>query len=86
MGHMAAQCLLAAGAGVLMLSEPSPERRALAERAGVHVTLDPQRDDIGERVRELTGGLGADVVVECVGLPATVRTALDATVVVDVAS
>jgi len=79
MGHMAAQCLLAGGAGMVMLSEPSRERRALAEQAGVHVALDPEHEDIAARVRELTGGLGADVVVECVGLPTTVRTALDAT-------
>lgn len=79
MGHMAAQCLLAAGAGLVMLSEPSPERRALAERAGVHFTFDPQHDDVMDQVRERTGGLGADVVVECVGVPATVRQALEAT-------
>jgi L-iditol 2-dehydrogenase len=79
MGHMAAQCLLAAGAGLVMLSEPSPERRALAKHAGVHVRLAPDVEDVVERVRELTGGLGADVVVECVGLPVTVRQALQAT-------
>jgi len=79
MGHMVAQCLLAAGAGVVMLSEPGLERRQLAERAGIQVTLDPEREDVVERTRELTGGLGADVVVECVGVPATVRQALDAT-------
>jgi len=79
MGHMAAQCLLAAGAGLVMLSEPSPQRRQLAERAGVHVALSPDSEDVVARVRDLTGGLGADVVVECVGVQATVRQALDAT-------
>jgi threonine dehydrogenase-like Zn-dependent dehydrogenase len=79
MGHMAAQCLLAAGAGLVMLSEPSPERRALADQAGVHLTIDPEADDVPHRVRDLTGGLGADVVVECVGSPVTVQQALDAT-------
>jgi len=79
MGHMAAQCLLAAGAGLVLLSEPSPERRALAEAAGVHVTLDPGVDDVVARARELTGGLGVDVAVECVGTAGTVQQALDAT-------
>jgi threonine dehydrogenase-like Zn-dependent dehydrogenase len=79
MGHMAAQCLLAAGAGLVLLSEPSPARRALAHKAGVHVALDPRSEDIVDRTRALTGGLGADVVVECVGLPDTVRQAVDAT-------
>jgi threonine dehydrogenase-like Zn-dependent dehydrogenase len=62
-----------------MLSEPSPERRALAEQAGVQVTLSPERDDVVAHVKALTGGLGADVVVECVGRPETVQQALDAT-------
>jgi threonine dehydrogenase-like Zn-dependent dehydrogenase len=56
MGHMAAQCLLSAGAGTVLLSEPSPERRALAERAGVHVILSPETEDVVARVRELSGG------------------------------
>src|SRR5256885_7103471 len=75
MGHMAAQCLLAGGAGLVMLSEPSPQRRALADQAGVQLTIDPAVDDVPRRVRGLTGGLGADVVVECVGSPATVQQA-----------
>lgn len=79
MGHMTAQCLLAAGAGLVMLSEPSPQRRALATRAGVHVTLDPASEDVIARVRNLTGGLGVDVAVECVGVAETVQQALDAT-------
>jgi L-iditol 2-dehydrogenase len=79
MGHMVAQCLLAGGAGLVMLSEPSRERRALAERAEVHVTLNPEAEDVVARVRDLTGGLGADVVVECVGRAETVQHALAAT-------
>jgi threonine dehydrogenase-like Zn-dependent dehydrogenase len=79
MGHMAAQCLLAAGAGLVLLSEPSAERRALAARAGVHVTIDPTSEDVVARVRGLTGGLGVDVAVECVGVAQTVQQALDAT-------
>jgi 2-desacetyl-2-hydroxyethyl bacteriochlorophyllide A dehydrogenase len=79
MGHMAAQCLLAAGAGLVLLSEPSSERRALAARAGVHVTIDPTSEDVVARVRGLTGGLGVDVAVECVGVAQTVQQALDAT-------
>jgi threonine dehydrogenase-like Zn-dependent dehydrogenase len=63
MGHMAAQCLLAAGAGLVMVSEPSAQRRALAAQAGVQVTLSPERQDVVAEVRALTGGLGADVAV-----------------------
>jgi 2-desacetyl-2-hydroxyethyl bacteriochlorophyllide A dehydrogenase len=79
MGQMAAQCLIAAGAVIVMLSEPNPRRRQLARRAGVHATFSPETDDLVAEVRALTGGLGADVVIECVGLPETVQQALDAT-------
>jgi threonine dehydrogenase-like Zn-dependent dehydrogenase len=53
-------------------------RRAVASAAGVHAVLSPD-DDVVARVRDLTDGLGADVVVECVGVEATVQQALDCT-------
>ena len=37
----------------------------------------PARDDVVARVNELTGGDGADVVIEAVGLPATFTQAVD---------
>lgn len=44
----------------------SAERRAMAERLGADFTLAPG-DDAIEKVRELTGGRGADLVIESVG-------------------
>jgi alcohol dehydrogenase len=40
-----------------------------AKRFGADVTVNPQREDALAIVRELTGGLGADVSMEAVGTP-----------------
>jgi len=46
-------------------------RLELAKQFGAQETLNPRRDDVAERVRVLTDGLGADVVIEAVGVPET---------------
>jgi L-iditol 2-dehydrogenase len=52
----------ARGASVIV-SEPSAERRAMAEQFGPLATVDPFNEDLFARVQELTGGLGADVAI-----------------------
>lgn len=60
----------AAGASVVIASDFNPVRRALAQTMGADVTLDPGADDVPARVRELTGGSGADLICEMSGHPA----------------
>jgi L-iditol 2-dehydrogenase len=64
------------GAKRLLLSDPIAERRAMAERLGAAVTIDPVSEDLRARVQTLTGGRGADVVCEAVGKPQLVAEAL----------
>ncbi|SFU86834.1 NADPH:quinone reductase [Halomonas korlensis] len=45
----------------------SPEKAALAEKNGAWATIDYTREDVAERVRELTGGEMCDVVYDSVG-------------------
>lgn len=45
----------------------SPDKRATAEAAGARATIDPAAVSVKDRVRELTDGKGADVVVDMVG-------------------
>lgn len=71
-GQLTLQAALAAGAGKVIVSEPIVSKRELALRLGAHAVIDPISEDVVERVRELTSGYGADVVIECVGIPATV--------------
>lgn len=43
----------------------------LAKRVGARYTINSQTDDVHERLKEITDGLGPDVVIEAVGSPAT---------------
>jgi len=63
------------GAGRVIVIERNPGRLAKAAAMGFE-TIDPTAADPVAIVREMTGGLGADVVLECAGVPATVQLAL----------
>ena len=60
----------AAGASLVVASDFNDMRLSLARGMGAQVTLNPGRDDVLVRVRELTGGDGADLVCEMSGHPA----------------
>jgi L-iditol 2-dehydrogenase len=60
----------------VMMVDLVDERLGFAEKVGADVTVNGGREDVPARVRELTGGYGADVVVEAIGLPATWEQAL----------
>lgn len=55
------------GATTIIISDPSPDRRALAKSMGATHEVDPINDNVEEYVRSLTEGRGADVVVVCIG-------------------
>jgi (R,R)-butanediol dehydrogenase/meso-butanediol dehydrogenase/diacetyl reductase len=71
--------LLTAQGLTVIITEVSAARKAKATETGVaaHV-LDPTEVDVAERVRELTGGAGADVCFECSSVNAVLDTLLDA--------
>ncbi len=66
-GLLAIQAARQLGADRLVAIDPVPERRAMAESLGAEAF------DVGERgvtrIGELTGGRGADAVMELVGIP-----------------
>lgn len=68
-----------AGARTVIVSEPSEERRGMAEDFGADLTVDPTSEDLTEVVREEVGELGMDVAVICIGVPALVNEALQLT-------
>jgi L-iditol 2-dehydrogenase len=70
------QLSLLAGAGTVIVSEPSPFRRNFASRLGAHVVVDPTVEDLPSIVAETTGGLGMDSTIICIGLPQLVNDAL----------
>jgi L-iditol 2-dehydrogenase len=63
------------GAARVIVIERNPGRLAKAAAMGFE-TIDPSVGDPVAMVREMTGGLGVDVVLECAGVPATVQLAL----------
>ena len=65
---LAAQALvIAAGAGTVIVSDPSESRRNIALNMGASVALDPIGADLDEALMEHTLGRGVDYVVECAG-------------------
>lgn len=66
----------AAGAGEVLVVEPSEARRALAAELGATAVVGPG-EEAQTLVREHSNGLGADIVFECAGAPSTIQTAVD---------
>jgi threonine dehydrogenase-like Zn-dependent dehydrogenase len=50
---------------------------ALALRAGATHAINTSKEPLHERLLELTGGRGPDVIIEAIGLPQTFRSAVD---------
>lgn len=53
------------------------ERLSYAQKLGADETIDGGKENVPEKVRQLTGGYGADVVIEAIGVPATWEQALN---------
>ncbi len=70
----------AAGAALIVVSEPNPNRRRiLAGIASYAVIVDPKSQNLQEVVQDLTEeGVGVDVALECVGLEASLNACADA--------
>ena len=65
-GLLTAQHARAAGAGRILVSEPSRARRDAATALGFTDVVDPA--ELTQRLEDVTAGLGADVVFECSGV------------------
>ncbi|MFB6155207.1 MAG: zinc-binding dehydrogenase [Haloferacaceae archaeon] len=66
------------GAGRTVAVDLLDHQLAAAADHGADVTLNPERDDVLDRVAEVTDGWGADVAVECSGSPAAMEQAVAA--------
>ncbi len=67
----------AVGATTVFAIETNAYRRKIAEKMKADYVLDPSSEDVKARIFELTGGQGADVVLEMAGHPDAIRTAFD---------
>jgi alcohol dehydrogenase len=64
------------GAARVIGVEGDPNRAAVAKRMGADIVLDPDAGDVVAEVKRLTGGYGADVAIEALGLQVTFENAL----------
>jgi L-iditol 2-dehydrogenase len=70
------QALGRAGCGQLIVVDVAPDRLELAAKVGATQTINPGSSDALPTIASLTGGRGADIAFEAVGLPATVDLAV----------
>lgn len=71
--------LQAKGADKIIVSEVSRKRQEYAKNFGAHYILDPTKDDVVKRCRELCDGQGVHVVFDCAGVQAALDSAIEAT-------
>ncbi len=75
-GLCAAECAKLLGAGQVVSIDPDEFRLSVAGDNGLaDVTLNPHKVELEEEIRKLTGGRGADSVIEAAGAEDTFRTA-----------
>jgi threonine dehydrogenase-like Zn-dependent dehydrogenase len=74
-GQLVSLCAQTVGAAAVVVADPVAERREMAKANGA-LGADP--GELRTVLEELTDGRGADVVVEAVGIPVGLQTALDA--------
>jgi propanol-preferring alcohol dehydrogenase len=74
LGHMAVQILRELTPANIVVVDQRPDALALASSLGAHVTV-PAGDDAAAAVHDATGGLGADVTLDFVGVDATLALA-----------
>ena len=77
LGIVTAQLARASGAGRVIMTGTREERLSIGRGLGADITLNVREVNPVEAVMELTGGVGADVVVECSGHPGPALEAFD---------
>lgn len=75
-GLLVVQVLRAAGCGRILAADIDEGRLSLARKLGADVVLKSDACDVQEEVLSLTGGRGADVAIEVVGIAPTVKAAV----------
>lgn len=72
------QALKARGADKIILSEISPKRKEFAKKLGAHYVLDPTKEDIVARVKELCDGRGVNIAYDAAGVQPGLDAAIQA--------
>jgi L-iditol 2-dehydrogenase len=75
-GCIMTQLLLHSGASKVLISEPRPHRREICKAVGGN-PVDPKNQDLAAFVKDQTGGLGPEIVLDCLGHPALLEQGID---------
>jgi L-iditol 2-dehydrogenase len=76
-GLLVVQTLKLKGASQVIAVDLDNEKLKTAKLLGADVGLNPKECDVAAKVKELTGGRGADICAEVVGAAPTIKTAID---------
>lgn len=76
-GLIAVQLCKALGAERVILSGTRDSRLEIGKRLGADFTINVRKENLADRVREITHGKGADSVLECAGGPTSMQEALE---------
>jgi threonine dehydrogenase-like Zn-dependent dehydrogenase len=77
-GLAVVQALRAQGAHKIIVSEVANQRKLFAQQMGATHVLDPTKDDVVARCKEICDNKGPDVAFDCAGVQASLDTAFDA--------
>ena len=75
-GLMHMQLSKIAGAKQVIVSEPNKMRREVALELGADRVVDPTKENLEQIIKDATNGMGADVIVMAIGVPALVNSTL----------
>ena len=76
-GSINLNMLLLKGGANVTVSDPVPEKRALALKLGAQHVIDPTKEDIVKRGMEITNGRGYDILYDVAGVPKAAPAMLD---------
>ncbi|HEY3743726.1 MAG TPA: galactitol-1-phosphate 5-dehydrogenase [Bryobacteraceae bacterium] len=75
-GLLAVQALRAAGYGRVIAVDLEDQKLAMAKQLGADEVLNPKNCDVPKEIYAMTGGIGADLAMECVGATSPIKTAI----------
>jgi L-iditol 2-dehydrogenase len=76
-GLIAVQLCKALGAARVILTGTRDSRLAIGKQLGADHTINVRSENLRDRIRDITGGRGADCVLECAGGPSSMQEALE---------
>ncbi len=78
-GLMATAGARLSGAGLIVAVESNPARHKLASFYGADIIVDPVREDVVQRIVEMTSGRGVDSAIDALGAEITFQNAIKVT-------